>query len=53
VLVQHRGAGRCNQLGQSVVGGLLALVDPFQVRNQLGGHPTSDHAGGIAGTHLR
>ena len=46
----QRGAGGLEQFVQFLVGGLLALVDAFQVADQLGGDPAAGLARGIAGT---
>jgi len=44
----QRGAGCLKQLPQLLVCGLLALVDEFQVADQLRGHPVPGLARGIA-----
>jgi hypothetical protein len=52
-LRQRIGAGGGDELGEFFVGGLLALVDPLEVADQLCGHSTAGLAGGIPGAHLR
>jgi len=52
VHVHECGAGGGDQLFQLGVGGLLALVDPFQVADQLRGHAAAGLAGGVAGPDL-
>jgi hypothetical protein len=41
VQAHQRGAGGLDSGGQLLVGGLLALVDPLQVGDQLGGDPAA------------
>ena len=50
VQVHQVGASGGHEHFELLVGGLAAGVDAFQVRDQLGGDPTPDLAGGIAGT---
>ena len=45
----QRGSGGLEQCVQLLVGGLLTLVDAFQVADQLGGDPPARLARGIAG----
>jgi hypothetical protein len=47
--VEQSGAGGGDQLGELLVRGLLPLIDPLQVTDQLRRDPTSGLAGGIAG----
>jgi hypothetical protein len=51
--VEQSGAGRGDQLGEFLVRGLLPLIDPLQVTDQLRRDPTSGLAGGITRSHLR
>ena len=50
-----RSSRRCrcgDEFGELLVGGLLALVDPLEVGDQLRGDPTAGLAGGVAGSDL-
>src|SRR5437870_4829243 len=47
--VQQAGAGGGEQVGEFLVGGLLALVDPLEVCDQLRGDTPSGLPSGIAG----
>ena len=48
VQVHQAGAGRGDQLGEFLVRGLLALIDPLEVADQLGGDPPTGLAGDVA-----
>ena len=48
----QRAAGGFEQVTEFLVGGLLPLVEAFQVADQLGGDPAAGLACGIAGADL-
>ncbi len=48
VQVHQCGAGRLHEGGELLVGGLLALVDPLEVGDQLGRDPAAGLAGEVA-----
>lgn len=50
--IHQTGAGGCDQRLELLVRGLLPGVDPFQVRDQLGGHPAAGLASHVTGTDL-
>ncbi len=52
VQIEQSGSRLRQQFGELLVGGFLAGIDPLEVTDQLGSHPASGLADGIAGTDL-